>query len=135
MRTIASVTAAVIWRRCSTVRPAYYWIVMLGMGPSVYDVMVGHGLEAPVRVVRGALRLTEAEVGRPHLIEEEEGVDLVERTGRERPPHGEARALERADRIHDPGYRTDLDGGGHGRFLLGPRRSGGPMQSYACLVA
>src|SRR5207253_1976612 len=40
---------------------------------------VRHGLEAAMRVVRRALRLTRPVVLGPHLVEEEEGVDVLDR--------------------------------------------------------
>ena len=62
---------------------------------------VGDGLEAAVRVVGRALRLTRTEIDRAHVVEEQERVDLRERRGRERPPHLEPSTFELTDRRDD----------------------------------
>ena len=54
---------------------------------------VGHRLEAAVRMVGRAHGLARAVVGRPHLVEEQEGIDEVEARGRERTPNDEAARL------------------------------------------
>ena len=48
-------------------------------------------------MVGRALRLARREVHRPHLVEQQERIEVVERWRRERAVHDEARALERLD--------------------------------------
>ena len=66
---------------------------------------VGHCLESSVRVIRRALSLTRRERHRPHLIQEQERVELRERRLRERPAHEKARALQRLDAVDEARHR------------------------------
>ena len=68
---------------------------------------VGHGLEAAVGMVGRALGLAGAQVGRPHLVEEEEGVEVVERPRGEGTVHHEALALHGADGVDDLRHGTN----------------------------
>src|SRR5712691_3088728 len=54
---------------------------------------VSDGLEAAMRVIGRADRLAGAVIGRPHLVEKEEGIDHVQSRGRHRPAHDEACAF------------------------------------------
>jgi hypothetical protein len=54
---------------------------------------VGDRLEAAVRVIGRALGFARSQVGRPHLVEQEERVEVIELAGGEGPPHLEAGAL------------------------------------------
>ena len=62
---------------------------------------VGDGLETAVRMIGRADRLTGRDVGRSHLVEEQERIEHVEPGGRERPVHEEAAALEGFDGVDD----------------------------------
>jgi hypothetical protein len=58
---------------------------------------IGHRLEAAMGVVRRSLGLPGRRIGRAHLIEQQERVDLVERGSRERAVDEKASTLEGLD--------------------------------------
>src|SRR5690554_1545411 len=62
---------------------------------------IGHGLEAAVRMVGGADRLAGPIIGRAHLVDEQEGIDMAEPSAREGAPHDEAAAFSLAMRLDD----------------------------------
>src|SRR5262249_35234909 len=95
----------------------------------------GGGLEATVRMPRGALGLTRGVVDLAELVHVDEGVEVGRAHSGERPAHGEALALvagrgrgDLPDRAWDvgetrPGQPWERDGvggdGGHETYLLG----------------
>ena len=68
---------------------------------------VRHGLEATVGMVGRANGLAGRDVDGTHLVEKEEGVDHVERRGREGTVHEESAPFEGLDRIDDRGDGPD----------------------------
>jgi hypothetical protein len=63
---------------------------------------IGHGLEAPVRMIGCAHRLARAVVGGPHLVEQQEGIDVVEAEAGEGAPHDEPASLPLSMRGREP---------------------------------
>src|SRR5438094_10656191 len=68
---------------------------------------VSDGLEAAMRVIGRADRFAGAVIGRPHLVEKEEGIDCVQSRGRHWPAHDEACAFALTVRGDDPGGFAD----------------------------
>src|SRR6266571_7956385 len=68
---------------------------------------VRDGLEAAMRVIGRADRFAGAVIGRPHLVEKEEGIDCVQSRGRHWPAHDEACAFALTVRSDDPGGFAD----------------------------
>jgi hypothetical protein len=80
-----------------------------------------------MRMVRRALRLPRPEVGRAHLVEEQKGVEVIERRGGKGAVHEEAGAFARLD-----GGDDVFDGTGfHGLLQTGKYSSGRDAGSSA----
>src|SRR6266849_827798 len=88
---------------------------------------VSDGLEAAMRVIGRADRLAWAVIGRPHLVDKEEGIDCVQSRGRHWPAHDEACAFALTVRGDDPGGFADGARAGCHGFLLPKRGIWGRM--------
>src|SRR5262249_44975517 len=64
-------------------------------------------LESPMRMVRCSLGLPRGQVRGTHLVEQQEGIEVVEVRCRERAVNQEAGALESFDRRHHVANRSD----------------------------
>ena len=62
---------------------------------------VGDGLEAAMRMIGRAHRLTGRVIGRPHLVEQQERIDDLQPGHRKRPADDEPRALLLAIGVND----------------------------------
>src|SRR5690554_8111160 len=62
---------------------------------------IGHGLEAAMRMIGRADGFARAVIRGPHLVDEEEGIDMAEACAREGAPHDEAAAFSLAMGLND----------------------------------
>ena len=82
---------------------------------------VGDGLETPVRMVRCAHGFAGGVVHGAHLVQEQEGIEIHEHLGRERPVHDEAAALAGAGAGDDAGDLAYAGVAYPGSCILRPR--------------